>query len=596
MGKRSGGPWNIMRPLVWWVVLVLVLFGIRTHQRWMEQTRLKFTIDLAGRSAGLESRVALDGRPFASGERLSLGWHRLTITHPKAEPFTKNLFTLYGEQDLGPIDLVRAKGTLALEVIPRAAWLKIAGSEFTTSLTNSDGGKFAVPTGRYTINAGFARSEDSAEVEVVAGLTASVRIAPPLGALQISSSHSNTLFRLVGEKNGVRLEGKLPTEITQLPAGEYEVTADIQEDTRTKMLTVMPGRTNNSIIKFEYGAVMLDTDPPGVSVTGEKGISLGKTPLTLVHLRPGKWDFKLTHDDFETVLASLEVMADETNHFQTNLVNRHYVSTMRSARDSFSARDFDKAMEFAGESLKYKANDPAALALQKEATGLNHLANAFALGQRGALSNAMAEVKAALQLLPENEQAKQELASLTERMSLAAEREAIRAAVERAANERRERLAEVRRKLDTSSSRYKNSTAYGRIELTSTNAVRPLGEAIRRELRDQSPNLEIVSFEWPTSDTFLIDAKQQLADGLRNCVVVGGQIGTNETVICFKVVESQTSHEVNLLGGLLNAKVTTKGDRDGTRAAQFREQVRQGAPMVEARLLRAIKSVEASRQ
>jgi len=38
-----------LRPIFYWLLLVLVLFGIRTHQRLMEQTRLAFSLSLQGR-------------------------------------------------------------------------------------------------------------------------------------------------------------------------------------------------------------------------------------------------------------------------------------------------------------------------------------------------------------------------------------------------------------------------------------------------------------------------------------------------------------------------------------------------------------------
>jgi hypothetical protein len=41
------GYWRrILRPLFWWLLLVLVLFAIHTHQRLMEKTRLEFTVTM----------------------------------------------------------------------------------------------------------------------------------------------------------------------------------------------------------------------------------------------------------------------------------------------------------------------------------------------------------------------------------------------------------------------------------------------------------------------------------------------------------------------------------------------------------------------
>src|SRR5216684_4203654 len=64
-----------LRPLWWWLLLVLVLFGIRTHQRLSEETRLDFSLSLQNRSVLREASAGLDGQPVASGERVRIGWH-----------------------------------------------------------------------------------------------------------------------------------------------------------------------------------------------------------------------------------------------------------------------------------------------------------------------------------------------------------------------------------------------------------------------------------------------------------------------------------------------------------------------------------------
>ena len=106
--------WRILRPLFWWLLLVLVLFGIHTHQRLMEKTRLDFVITLQGQPVG--ATTTLDGKPAISGQNISLGNHTFVVTHPKGETFSASWFGWYGEHDLGTIDLKRTKGTLAVTV------------------------------------------------------------------------------------------------------------------------------------------------------------------------------------------------------------------------------------------------------------------------------------------------------------------------------------------------------------------------------------------------------------------------------------------------------------------------------------------------
>lgn len=150
---------RVLSPLFWWLILVLLLYGIRTHQRLMEQTRLHFTVTVERQAPYFDTTATFDGKPAFSGERISLGSHTFTVTHPKAETFSTNLFTWYGGNEFGTIDLKRAKGTIVIQSNPRAAQLTIRGPEFTSTLTNSAGGTLVVPTDRYEVEARYAFSE-----------------------------------------------------------------------------------------------------------------------------------------------------------------------------------------------------------------------------------------------------------------------------------------------------------------------------------------------------------------------------------------------------------------------------------------------------
>src|SRR2546430_1194612 len=90
--KRFRQPLRVLRPLAWWLILVLVLYAYRTHQRLLEQTVLRFSPVLQGRSVDYEASASIDGRRISSGERIPLGWHAFSISHPKAEMYSTNLF------------------------------------------------------------------------------------------------------------------------------------------------------------------------------------------------------------------------------------------------------------------------------------------------------------------------------------------------------------------------------------------------------------------------------------------------------------------------------------------------------------------------
>src|ERR1035441_2729170 len=184
-----------LRPIFYWLLLVLVLFGIHTHQRLMEKTRLDFVVTLQGQPVG--ASATLDGKPAVSGQNISLGNHTFVVTHPKGEAFSTSWFGWYGEHDLGTIDLKRAKGTLAVTADPPAPLLFISGQEWSVTLSNSSGLTTSVPTDQYTVGSRYAHWESADNITVNAGLTATWRIAPRLGAVQLSCNQSDATFQLL---------------------------------------------------------------------------------------------------------------------------------------------------------------------------------------------------------------------------------------------------------------------------------------------------------------------------------------------------------------------------------------------------------------
>jgi hypothetical protein len=150
-GTHQGYWRRMLRPLFWWLLLVLVLLGIHQHQVWMERTRLYCSVTMYETNAVDDATGTLDGHPISSGDNISLGSHQFTITEPKAESFTTNFFAWYGSNDFGKINLKRAMGTLNVTAEPPAKILTITGPEFLLTLSNSSGTNLSVPTDSYYV-------------------------------------------------------------------------------------------------------------------------------------------------------------------------------------------------------------------------------------------------------------------------------------------------------------------------------------------------------------------------------------------------------------------------------------------------------------
>ena len=221
-----------LRPLLWWLVLVLVLFAWRTHERLSEQTRVAFEVSLQGRSLRFEAATTLDNKPVTSGDRLAIGWHKFNVSHPKAKSFSTNLFIWYGEHNLGDIALTRQKGMVSVEANPPAGLLTIRGPEISAAWTNSPGITVAVPTDVYQVKARWANYEQTEQVTVPNDGRGSLRFAPSLGNVTLESDPPGaTVIGTSGDELGttplalkelragawkgeLRLEGYLPVALT----------------------------------------------------------------------------------------------------------------------------------------------------------------------------------------------------------------------------------------------------------------------------------------------------------------------------------------------------------------------------------------------
>lgn len=336
MGKDSGNPtgrWlGVLRPVFWWLLLMLVLFGIRTHQRLMEQTRLNFIVTLNGQQ--VEATWVLDGQTITSGQNISLGDHKLVVSSPKTEPFTTNFFAWYGPHNFGEIKLKRCVGTLNVQANPPASTITITGPEFSTTLSNSIGTNISVPTDSYTVSAQYPHWSQSQNVTVYYNQAAPCNFAPQLGAVHLTSNKDGATYLL--QSTDQTFTGNLPAMLTDLPVENYQLTATYHRRQIKKPVTVEAGATNEMPVQFVLGALRLESSPTGATVTTTNGSYLGQTPFNLLDVPPQTAQLNLSLSGYEAVPITVEVAADQTNSYRTNLVNIRYVSDMQDARAAFT--------------------------------------------------------------------------------------------------------------------------------------------------------------------------------------------------------------------------------------------------------------------
>ena len=404
---------RVLRPLFWWLLLVLVMFGIRTHQRLMEKTRLNFSVSLKGQA--VDATATIDGQTVFSGQNISLGSHRLVIGAPKTDSYSTNLFIWYGAHNLGDIALKRTLGNITLTVTPTAQWLMIRGPEWSVTLRNSSGTNASVPTDDYAVEADFLHTKESQQVVVNAYYSNPLHIAPRFGSVQLGCNQPDASYQFQDSSGQNLSSGSLPATITELPVGSYAIFATHHGNQRQSSVFVKADTTNTVPMNFDYGAASFETSPSGAAVTDGNGRQWGETPFTLAELPVGAWNFTLQRYGYAPVQVALEVTVNQTNLISTNLVSFDYINGMNEARQYLAVTNLYQAKAAVDRAIQASPSDPSAVALQQKIALLTTIQNAESLGAQNEFTNGINLLQSVLKLEPDNERAKELVADYTNR-------------------------------------------------------------------------------------------------------------------------------------------------------------------------------------
>ena len=553
---------RVLRPLFYWSLFVFVLFGIRTHQRWMEKTRLYFDLTIQGKGerylqslmdAGdtpFGATATFDGKPILTGQKISLGNHTFTITHPKTESFSTNLFIWYGGRNFGTIDLKRAKGVLVVTAVPPAPILTIEGPEYSIAFTNSPGLSVQVPTDQYTITARYPHWNWRQSVIVSANGTNPVRIASKFGSLQLSCNQTGATYQLSAANGDLMQTGDLPAAVPDLPEGSYKLVSWHHEHKWTEQVFVRAGDTNAVPVDFQYGVAVLESTPSGATVFTAEGIERGVTPLTLSELQPGTWKFNLQLYNYEPATVTFSIAGNEANTFHTNLVSLSYSGAMRTARRFMNEGKYDGAAQSLADALHVQPGDAAATSLQKEAVGLGCMARAEGFGAQGDYIAGIAELEKALKALPDNDRAKQMLADFKQHESEQSERMRV------------ERLNRGKQVFETIiKERYPDGELFETHEMKTSKPLKEIELPLLHALKAEPLKFNVTKYN-ETADLCEIEAIQEFSTALatsagrRQLVMVGTQTKDDETDILFKVLEYKVeAKEKFSIGNLIGAPV-----------------------------------------
>ena len=509
--------------MLYWTLLVILLFGVHRYELLMEQTRLEFMVTLQNQPL-YDATTSIDRRPILSGQKISLGSHTITFTHPKGVTYSTNLFFWFGDHNLGTIELKRAMGTLTVAANPPANRLVVRGSEWSVTRTNCPGLTELVPTDDYNVEARYPHSSQNIPVRVTASQASPCNIAPHFGGLKIGCNQSDATFQLQSADGQLVSDGALPATVSALPAGDYKLIASHHGNQQVNVLSVTADTITSAQSNFQYGKVSFETSPPGVTIVAEDGGNRGETPTTLVEELPGNSTFTLQRSGYQTVQVSVNVQPDQTSYVNTNLISQTFFHAMTTARHYMDAADYDHALQAVNDALAAKPGDTDAVTLQREATGLGIIKHAETMGQQGDFIGGGKEMKRALQFLPDNAEAMRMIADFKLHEPEQIERMRV------------ERLALPKKTFDAFARHQIGAELFESHELITSNSAVETHSAIETQLKSAPPFFQIVWTEM-TNEIFKIEAKQQVSGGERICVIVGGQSKDDETQIFFEVIE-----------------------------------------------------------
>ena len=277
------------KPFIALVLTAVVLCGgIMFFQSLAEKTALSFSFTLDGKGLPTEKvpAVNVDGHPFTSGNKIKMGRHALSVQLKDAEPLEIHCWVIFGAKNLGTLPLETSKGSLVVSVTPSPANIIVQRSGQTVSQGATPLTLNKLPVGNYSLTIKRGEYEENREVVIQRQQQTETKVELNLGIVDLLAEPADAEFDLSG--NGRHWQGHLPVHIEDVPVGEYTLLARRKGWELNSKVTAIRGLGVTNKIEFQYGSIELTSDPVGL-VISTNGVEIGKTPIVLQELIPGKY-------------------------------------------------------------------------------------------------------------------------------------------------------------------------------------------------------------------------------------------------------------------------------------------------------------------
>lgn len=477
-----------MRPFLLWVAVAAVVVGVYEHRRRAAETVLKYSVTVDGEppKAG-EVEVTLDWREVEPWSRVSLGRRTLRLAGVGLLPLERRLWVWYGVNELGTLEMKRARGHLEIELPEGPRRLSLEGRHLRVRRTDSASVTGDVPEDVYTLTANYPGFGIVTNLTVLRDITNRFDARAELVAVRLTSEPPGAALTL--ERDDVftvKLKAAGEHTTPPLPVGAYLLSGTLSDGYETRRTVVLTaGGTNEAVLVFPYGTVELTSVPAGAEVGDAAGSRLGRTPLTLRQVRPGEHRYRVQHPGCDVREALIVVGDGNVVRTELKLVPRGVEAARKLAGnpEGASAEKIEDALNDLEAAVRLRPDD-ASLGLT--ATNLmvaRALATAREQEAGGRTVAALAAAREALRLRP----GLAEVEAMRQRL----EARVAEAEAEQRANVIQTRLATARRYAAD------GRVADSRREVEAALAL-DAGNAEARALREQ-----LVTRQKPTADEVL---------------------------------------------------------------------------------------------
>jgi hypothetical protein len=292
------------------ILVVVLVVAVALHFWLLGGTTLSFLISIHEASPQSETvpTVFLDGKPFSSGKRITLGHHFLSVDLQDMERLQREFWAFYGKTDLGILPLEASKGSLSVTVTPSPASILVQCDGKTCDQGDAPLRLENLRVGAYLLRIRRGDYQENHSVRVDRQRLTETNIVLYLGSLALSADPADAEFELAG--NGRSWHGTLPVRIDDAPVGTYHLTTRRKGWEIDREVAVSRGSLTSDKTEFQYGSIEVTSDPSGLAFLAN-GAKIGTTPTTLRELKPGKYTLSAT-DGENDLLADVSVAPKET--------------------------------------------------------------------------------------------------------------------------------------------------------------------------------------------------------------------------------------------------------------------------------------------